>query len=157
VSYYAPQGTDATIYPGVQDLKFVNDTPGSILIWPYFGPGTTLFFDFYGTKDNRQVILNDPVQFDRQANGAMKAYWTRTVIKNGVKDTHTFNSVYQPPALFHKQEQFVPNPTTPTTTPGSTPAPGAPGAAEPPSSGGTITPVPPPSPAPTATPTSTSL
>jgi vancomycin resistance protein YoaR len=155
VSYYAPQGTDATIYPGVQDLKFVNDTPGSILIWPYFGPGTTLFFDFYGTKDSRQVILDNPVQYARQANGAMKAYWTRTVIKNGAKDTHTFNSVYQPPALFHKQEQFVASPTPPAaeTPAGSTPAPGTPGASEPPSSNGTITPTTPP-PAPPATSTS---
>jgi vancomycin resistance protein YoaR len=35
VQYYAPQGTDATIYPGVVDLKFINDTPGDILIWAF--------------------------------------------------------------------------------------------------------------------------
>lgn len=141
VQYYAPQGTDATIYPGVIDLKFVNDTPGSILIWPYFPDDNTLVFDFYGTLDDRQVTLQDPVVFDRQSNGAMKASWTRTVVKNGVSESKTFNSVYLPPALFHKQEQFVANPTSPTTTtpPGENP--------------GNITPTPVPATPPTNAPT----
>jgi hypothetical protein len=139
VQYYSPQGTDATIYPGSADLKFVNDTPGSILIWPYFPDKDTLIFDFYGTNDNRNVTLKDPVVFDRQSNGAMKASWTRIVTKNGVSDTKTFNSVYLPPALFHKHEQFVPNPASPnsTTPPGPNP--------------GTITPTPAPEAPPAAT------
>ncbi len=124
VQYYAPQGTDATIYPGVIDLKFTNDTPGSILIWPYFPDKDTLVFDFYGTTDNREVVLDDPVVFDRQASGAMKAYWTRTVIKNGISDKDTFNSVYQSPALFHREEQFVANPASPETTTPPGPNPG---------------------------------
>ncbi len=131
VQYYAPQGTDATIYPGVQDLKFTNDTGNSILIWPYFKDDNYLVFDFYGTFDNRKVELGTPVQFDRQANGAMKAYWTRTVtMPNGEQKNDKFSSVYQPPALFHKEETFVstngtqtapngqvtPPPTPPTNT-----------------------------------------
>src|SRR3989344_1097835 len=35
VKYYAPQGTDATIYTGVQDMKFVNDTGRFILVHTY--------------------------------------------------------------------------------------------------------------------------
>jgi hypothetical protein len=148
VQYYAPQGTDATIYPGVIDLKFLNDTPGSILVWPYFPDQDTLIFDFYGTKDNREVVLKDPVSYDRKSDGSLKANWTRTVIKNGVSDTKTFNSVYLPPALFHKEEQFVANPTSPnpTTPPGENP--------------GTITPTPAPptnEPTPPATGTQTSI
>lgn len=116
VQYYAPQGTDATIYPGVVDLKFINDTNASILIWPYFKSNDILIFDFYGTRDDREVKLNQPVTYDRQANGAMKANWTRTVTKNGKTKTETFSSNYKPPALFHKREEFVPNPEAPNTS-----------------------------------------
>jgi len=107
VQYYSPQGTDATIYPGVVDLKFINDTLGHILIWPYLKDQNTLVFDFYGTKDGRKVTLEKPVQWDRAADGSMKASWTREVFKNGTTTTDTFKSVYQSPALFHKTESFV--------------------------------------------------
>jgi vancomycin resistance protein YoaR len=107
VSYYSPQGTDATIYPGSADLKFINNTPGTILIWPYEKDSNTLVFDFYGTSDNRQVTLEKPVVYDRQSDGSMKATWTRLVIKDGITSTSTFKSVYQSPALFHKTETFV--------------------------------------------------
>ncbi len=79
VQYYAPQGTDATIYPGVIDLKFTNDTGNSILIWPYFKNESYLVFDFYGTYDNREVKLNQPVIYDKKGDGSMKATWSRTV------------------------------------------------------------------------------
>ncbi|MFA5991133.1 MAG: VanW family protein [Candidatus Doudnabacteria bacterium] len=114
VQYYAPQGTDATIYPGVVDLKFINDTPGAILIWAYEKDKNTLVFDFYGSKDSRQVSLEKPVQYDRKPDGSMKATWTRTVIKDGAEKTDVFKSTYQSPALFHKTEEFA---KTPTTTP----------------------------------------
>lgn len=116
VQYYAPQGSDATIYPGVMDLKFKNDTGNSILVWPYFIGNDILVFDFYGTRDGREVKLNQPITYDRKANGAMKATWTRTVTKNGQTDTDSFSSTYQPPELFHKKEEFVANPETPPTT-----------------------------------------
>jgi vancomycin resistance protein YoaR len=120
VQYYAPQGTDATIYPGVVDLKFVNDTPGDILVWPHFVGNDDLIFDFYGTKDNRQVTLSKPRQYDRKSDGSMKAEWIQTVTKDGVTSTSTFKSVYQPPALFHKEEQFVAAaPTTPPPADGT--------------------------------------
>ena len=107
VSYYAPQGSDATIYPGVIDLKFRNDTGHSILIWPYFKTQDYLVFDFYGTYDGREVKLNQPVAYDKKSDGSMKATWIRTVTKNGQTTTDKFASNYLPPALFHKQEQFV--------------------------------------------------
>ena len=114
VQYYAPQGTDATIYPGVVDLKFINDTPGHLLIWPTLKDKDTLVFDFYGTKDDRQVTLEKPIQYDRKADGSLKASWTRIVVKDGETSTSTFKSTYQSPALFHKQEQFV-STSTPLT------------------------------------------
>jgi vancomycin resistance protein YoaR len=109
VQYYAPQGTDATIYPGVIDLKFRNDTGSSILIWPYFKTNDYLVFDFYGTYDGREVKLNQPVAYDKKSDGSMKATWTRSITKNGETTTDKFASNYLPPALFHKNEQFVNN------------------------------------------------
>jgi len=137
VQYYAPQGTDATIYPGVVDLKFTNDTPASILVWPHFRGEDDLIFDFYGTKDDRKVVLETPIQWDKKSSGAMKASWTRIVTKNGKEDKVTFQSVYQSPALFHKTEEFVPStpppgffltapPTNPDSTTPVTPPAGAP-------------------------------
>lgn len=124
VQYYAPQGTDATIYPGVIDLKFTNDTGNSILIWPYFKDDNYLVFDFYGTYDGRKVELGTPYSYDKQSNGAMKATWKRTVTRVDENPTYdTFASTYQPPALFHKQESFVPANPAPGTNPATTPAP----------------------------------
>ncbi len=118
VQYYSPQGTDATIYPGVIDLKFINDTPGYLLVWPYFKDNNNLVFDFFGTKDSRQVTVNKPVQYDRQTSGAMKATWQREVTINGETRTDIFKSTYQPAALFHHDTTFV---TTPTPSPTPTP------------------------------------
>lgn len=115
VQYYSPQGTDATIYPGSSDLKFINDTPGAILIWPYEKDNNTLVFNFYGTKDGRQVTLEKPVVYDRKSDGSMKATWTREVTLDGKTRTDVFQSVYQSPALFHKTEAFVSATATPST------------------------------------------
>jgi vancomycin resistance protein YoaR len=124
VQYYAPQGTDATIYPGVIDLKFTNDTPAHILIWPYLKDADNLVFEIYGTKDDREVILEKPVAYDRKSDGSMKAYWKRTVIKDGRELKDTFNSTYQSPALFHKKEEFPPTPEQQAANPQTqTPAP----------------------------------
>jgi len=110
VQYYAPQGTDATIYPGVQDFKFKNNLSSHLLVRTRID-GDKLYFDFYGTKDDRLVSFDGPYQFDKKANGAMKATWTRWVEYNGEKTEQVFNSTYQPPALFHKVEQAsTPNP-----------------------------------------------
>lgn len=108
VQYYSPQGTDATIYPGVVDLKFINDTPGAILIWPYKQDNNTLVFDFYGTNDGRKVTLEKPIQYDRKTDGSMKATWTRHVTgADGKEISDVFKSDYKPPALFHHTEEFV--------------------------------------------------
>jgi vancomycin resistance protein YoaR len=114
VQYYAPQGTDATIYPGVVDLKFKNNTSGYLLIWPTFPSKNELQFSIYGTKDSRQIAVGTPYQYDRKSNGAMKATWTRTVtMPDGETWNDEFKSVYQPPALFHKVETFPPKPEEP--------------------------------------------
>lgn len=117
VQYYAPQGTDATIYPGSTDFKFVNNLSSSLLIHTKI-IGRKLYFEFYGTKDSRQVAFEGPTQYDKKSDGSLKATWTRHVTTNGGVTTQTFNSTYQPPALFHPTEQrSTPNPQSPPETP----------------------------------------
>ncbi|OGB74255.1 hypothetical protein A2V68_00615 [candidate division Kazan bacterium RBG_13_50_9] len=63
VVYYEPAGSDATIYPPSPDLRFVNDSPGYILMHTYV-EGNNLYFDFYGTKMDRQVQLDGPYVYN---------------------------------------------------------------------------------------------
>jgi vancomycin resistance protein YoaR len=125
VHYYAPQGTDATIYPGVQDMKFVNDTPADLLVRTRIDiPNKKLYFDYYGTKDDRVVELDGPYQYDKKANGAMKATWTKRVTLNGQTTEQVFNSTYQPPELFETTTQAAtPNPQAEATPANTTTAP----------------------------------
>ncbi len=65
VGYYEqggiPPGLDATVYSPLVDLKFVNDTPGYILIETYVNPTRyRLTFKFYGTSDGRTVEMIGP-------------------------------------------------------------------------------------------------
>lgn len=120
VAYYAPQGTDATIYPGASDLKFVNDSPSNILIHTKI-EGTKLYFEFYGTKDERTVAFEGPVQYDRKSDGSMKATWTRHVTLNGVTTDYIAKSTYLPPALFKRETQAsTPNPQAASPAPQTT-------------------------------------
>jgi len=59
VGYYEPWGTDATIYPGIVDLKFENDTPGDVVMH-LFTEGTTLHTLMYGVSDGRSTTLEGP-------------------------------------------------------------------------------------------------
>lgn len=65
VGYYendAKPGLDATVYAPTVDLKFVNDTPASILIETVADKEKKqLFYRFYGKKDGRNVELTDPI------------------------------------------------------------------------------------------------
>lgn len=112
VQYYAPQGTDATIYPGAVDFKFVNNLSSHVLMRTRI-ENAKLYFEFYGTKDMRKVAFDGPIQYEKKPDGSMKATWTRHVTANGSVTTQVFNSTYQPPALFKKvtsEEASIPNP-----------------------------------------------
>ncbi len=63
VSYYEPAGTDATIYNPWPDLKFMNDSQNYLLLQTYI-KGTKLIFEFWGTKDGRQVSTTTPVVYN---------------------------------------------------------------------------------------------
>lgn len=99
VSYYNPQGFDATIYPGYTDLKFVNDTNNNILIQTSIS-GHKIYFDFYG-NDDRKVTITPPIQYDVKKNGSMKTVFTRTIVDNdGQTKTEEFRSAYKSPLAF---------------------------------------------------------
>jgi len=60
VVYYEPAGMDATIYNPAPDMKFINDT-GYYVLFTTRISGDTLIFEFYGTKDGRQIEISpDP-------------------------------------------------------------------------------------------------
>jgi len=61
VSYYEQYGVgiDATIFPGSQDLTFINDTANSLLVQSYTD-GYDATVNIYGTPDNRTVALAGP-------------------------------------------------------------------------------------------------
>jgi len=71
VSYYEedrPPGYDATVFIPSPDLKFKNDTPAHILIQStYDGVNKILTYDFYGTSDGRQVVMDNYKKWGWQA------------------------------------------------------------------------------------------
>ncbi len=64
VSYYEPPiGMDATIYDPAPDFRFKNNYDSYILIQSKI-VGTKLTFQFYGTKDARNIEIGTPEEFD---------------------------------------------------------------------------------------------
>lgn len=100
VSYYDPQGTDATIYLPHPDLKFQNDTNTHLLIQAKV-KGDVLTFEFYGQKDGREIRFEGPSYWDRKSDGSFKASWTQIVEKEGKEERRSFYSFYQSPEKFH--------------------------------------------------------
>ncbi|MFH1183381.1 MAG: VanW family protein [Candidatus Moraniibacteriota bacterium] len=101
VQYYSPQGTDATVYIPHPDLKFVNDTPGPILIQTII-VGNKLSFEFYGKSDGRRIELEGPRTWDKKSDGSMKAEWIQRVYdKDGkLMFQKNFLSKYDSPSKF---------------------------------------------------------
>jgi len=129
VGYYeqdAKPGLDATVFSPSTDLRFVNDTPGHILIQTQVdNQNRHLTVDFYGASDGRtatitdhlvwdvtppppDVYIEDPTlapgqvkQIDWKAAGA-KAKFTYTVVRNGeTLHQKTFLTTYKPWAAIY--------------------------------------------------------
>lgn len=66
VSYYSPQGTDATVYPPNIDMKFLNDTKGALLMQTFTDDSDRAFFIYYGTRDERHAEIFGPYITDRK-------------------------------------------------------------------------------------------
>lgn len=97
VQHYNPQGFDATIYPGVVDLKFKNNTSAHVLIQTKL-TGSKLSVEVYGSSGGNVISLDGPYQYAKQPSGAMKAYFIRK-IHNGetLVDEERFDSNYKAP------------------------------------------------------------
>lgn len=128
VSYYGTPGFDATIYPPYTDFKFLNDTPSYILIQTKI-EGTKLIFEFWGTDDGREVTVEGPSPYNRQADGAVSATLNQSVVKDGeIVLEDTFYSKYRSPKAYPKvnsaQDTFsLDAPSAPAATPKITPKP----------------------------------
>jgi vancomycin resistance protein YoaR len=85
VSYYDPQGLDATIYPPDPDMKFINDTPNSILLQTLI-IGDKAYANVYGTPVDRHVDLIGPWYYDyKSPPPARTAYSTKIPAGEKVK------------------------------------------------------------------------
>ncbi len=124
VGYYeqnSKPGIDATVYAPSKDMRFLNDTPGHILVQTINDPKNLhLVVEIYGTSDGRVATVSEPIvwgitpplptvyqddpslpsgtlkQVDWSAPGA-KASFEYKVVRNGeVIHNKTFTSVYRP-------------------------------------------------------------
>ncbi len=98
VQYYSPIGFDAAIYVPSPDFRFINNTPGYILINLAI-VGSDITFTYYGTHDGRTVTMNGPHIIDRQPDGAMKTTFTQKVTNQDgdIVINDVFNSNYKSP------------------------------------------------------------
>ncbi len=85
VTYYEPAGMDATIYDPQPDFRFLNDTGKHILVTARI-EGDNLIFDFYGTKDGRQIeITPDPPRIYNVKGAGAPRYIESADLKPGEK------------------------------------------------------------------------
>lgn len=100
VRYYSPQGFDATIYPGVTDLRFKNDTKSNILIQNSIKE-TKLVFEIFGSPDGRTMELNGPQILEQNIDGSLKTVLTRKITAaDGTIKEDNFWSNYKSPTAF---------------------------------------------------------
>ncbi|MCU0679769.1 MAG: VanW family protein [Planctomycetes bacterium] len=71
VVYYEPAGTDAAVYDPWPDMRFINDTANYVLIQTRIN-GDDIYFDFWGTKDNRAVEISKPTVYNIVKPGETK-------------------------------------------------------------------------------------
>lgn len=100
VSYYNPQGFDATVYQPSPDLKFKNNTEEYVLVQTKI-TGYNLIFEFYGKEDGRKVVVKGPYQYDFRSDGSFKAKLIQEVWKNNkLIYSKTFYSFYESPKKY---------------------------------------------------------
>jgi len=120
VSYYEPPiGMDATIYDPKPDFRFINDT-GKYLLLQTGVKGDEVIFEFWGTKDGREIIMSTPKTFNpksppaprlietlslpvgqkkctEKAHAGIDTMFNYTVVySNGEKKSEDFYSHYKP-------------------------------------------------------------
>ena len=121
VDYYQPFGTDATIYLGGKNLRFKNNTQGSVLMQTRI-VGNKLFFHFYGKGDEREVAIMGPKLWNFQnapaaqiissselqpgqvkilsgIHGGLNSLWFQHVRKDGLESWKEIFSEFEPRGL----------------------------------------------------------
>jgi vancomycin resistance protein YoaR len=102
VPYYEKHGVgiDATVYPGIQDLRFVNDTKGYLLVQAY-SEGFEAYVQIYGTPVERTVQLEGPYFWGTAPKGYRNVgpndiEWLRHItFADGTQKTDTILSHYK--------------------------------------------------------------
>ncbi len=124
VRYYGKPGLDATIYPPYTDLRFVNNTPGYILVQTDI-EDTKLTFELWGTHDGRQIEIDGPHNYNRQPDGSVSAVVNQKVtLADQVIVEDSFYSRYKSPKLFPKVlAADDPSSTPPYPSPTAIPSP----------------------------------
>lgn len=81
VNHYLPYGSDATIYQGVKDFRFKNDSDTAILIQTRRGGhrNSELFFHYYGTKADRDIKIFGPAIKNRRKALPSKVTYSSTM------------------------------------------------------------------------------
>lgn len=74
---YVPPGQDATVYYGVKDFRFLNDTEGPIIIWAK-NIEDTLYVALYGIKKPPEVVWHHQII-------NVIDYWTETKYNASLK------------------------------------------------------------------------
>jgi len=108
VHYYDPQGMDAAVYVPSPDLKFINNTPGYILIQTEIDVAAKeLVFKFYGTNDGRKVKIDGPHVLEKNSDGSMKTvfYQKVTDADGKVIIDEDFKSSYKSPNAYPRQSE----------------------------------------------------
>jgi len=85
--YYTPAGVDATIYDPDPDFKFINDTPGHILIQAEV-VNSSLSIELWGTNDGRVVNRTEPVMYNIVPPKPTKLVGTYTLATGKKKCTY---------------------------------------------------------------------
>lgn len=124
VNHYGPYGTDATVFTSGPDIKFLNDSPGSLLMQTH-AEGDIVHFIYYGTRDGRTADIIGPYTWDHvspppqrteyttdlapgerrkvgEAVPGLKAMWYRIVRKDGQENVEEFFSSYGARPLFYQ-------------------------------------------------------
>ncbi len=118
VDYYEEfgDGLDATVFPGEQDLKFVNDTPNYLLMEATHD-GTIATIKLYGESDGRSTTLVGPYTASNESEAILAEFgnlgigdilWQYTLSSaTGIQETRWLESVYHSPV---KQYREAPTP-----------------------------------------------
>ncbi len=94
IPYYSPQGLDATIFLGIVDLKFKNNTNGDILLKIYIDEflaldkphqiDQKLYVVLYGSRD--RFVKVEPIFWEGDPQKNLVVKWQRTIYKNKQED-----------------------------------------------------------------------